>query len=157
MGGFAEADGFHIQGVARPELVLAAAREGLERLQAGEWRLALHPRCGTNIVSGQLIAALTFVLLLVVMPQINFFSLLLAMFVAIIAARSLAQPVGLFFQRHLTTSTDVQGMHVDRLDAVMPQSPFALMLSGGFPAQFRVWTTEVRVEAPVGPKRYKAY
>ncbi|MDQ4077211.1 MAG: DUF6391 domain-containing protein [Chloroflexota bacterium] len=156
MGGFAEQDGFYIHGPAQPNAVLAAAREGLERLQRGETELAVHPRCGTVLVAGQFISAITFVLLLFLL-KVSFPSVLLAMLLAILAARSLAQPVGLFLQRTLTISTDVHGMHVDRLDAELPQQPLALMLSGGQPTHFRVWTQTIQVEAPAGPKRYKAY
>jgi serine protease inhibitor ecotin len=60
-------------------------------------------------------------------------------------------------QRTITTSTDVEGMHIDRLDAQMPQNPFTVILSGNIPVQYRIWTHEVRLDAAVTPKRYKAY
>lgn len=157
VAGYAEADGFFIQGAANPQVVLAAAQEGLKRLQAGETQLALHPRCGTMLVTGQLIAALTFFAMLFAMQSFTLGSLLFAMFVALLAARALSRPVGLFFQRTLTTSTDVQGLTVERLDAQMPQHPFALILSGGQPTLFRIWTTEAATSEPVTPKRYRAY
>lgn len=157
MSGYAEPDGFHLRGIANPQAVLSAAREGLERLQAGETQLALHPRCGTILVSGQGISAITFFIVLFALKSFSFFSLVLAMLVALVVARSLARPVGLYLQRTLTTSTDVQGLHIDRLDAQMPENPFALILTGGRPTQFRIWTNEVRVEAPPQPKRWKAY
>jgi hypothetical protein len=156
MSGLAEEDGFHIHGPAQPDAVLAAAREGLERLQAGETRLALHPRCGTILVSGQLISAVTFVVVLLLLRSIAFPYLMLAMILAILAARLLARPVGLFLQRKLTTSTDVRGLYVDRLDAKLPQHPFAIILAGGQPTHFRVWTNQIEVEMPA-PKRYRAY
>lgn len=157
MGGFAEPDGFFIHGPANPQAVMAAAREGLERLQAGERQLAIHPRCGTMIVSGQLISAVTFFLVLFALKSVTLATLLLAMVVAIVAARSLAQPLGLFLQRTLTTSTDVQGLHVDRLDAQMATNAFALILSGGQPSQFRIWTNDIQVDAVPERKRYRAY
>jgi len=160
IGGFAEPDGFFIQGAVNPQLVLSAAKEGLKLLQAGESKLAIHPRCGTMIVSGQLISIITFFAMLIGMSNINnitFFTVLFAMFIAIMAARALAQPIGLLLQRTLTTSIDVQGLHVDRLEQQMPENPFAVILSGGMLTKFRVWTTSVNVEGPTKPKRYKAY
>jgi hypothetical protein len=157
LGGFAEADGFHIHGPAQPNVVLAAAEEGLARLKRGETQLALHPRGGTMIVSGELISALTFFVTLLVFRSFAFPALLLAMVLAILAARTLAQPLGLFLQRTLTTSLDVQTLHIDHVDARMPETPFALVLSGGYPTQFRVWTQNVEIAEPVGPRRYKAY
>lgn len=160
IGGFAEPDGFFIQGAVNPQLVLSAAKEGLKRLQAGESKLAIHPRCGTMVVSGVLISIITFFAMLIGMSNINnitFFTVLFAMFIAIMAARALAQPIGLLLQRMLTTSIDVQGLHVDRLEQQMPENPFAVILSGGMLTKFRIWTTNVQVEGPSKPKRYKAY
>ncbi|MGB0386817.1 MAG: DUF6391 domain-containing protein [Ardenticatenaceae bacterium] len=157
IGAFAEPDGFFIQGALQPQLVLNAAKEGLQRLQAGETQLALHPRCGTMIVSGLFISPITFFGMLIGMNDFGFFSVLFAMFVAIIAARVLAQPVGLLLQRTITTSTDVQGLYIDRLESQMPQNPFALILTGGLPTKFRVWTSHIHVEQALKHKRYKAY
>lgn len=157
MGGFAEQDGFHIHGIAPPNTVLAAAREGLERLQSGETELALHARCGTVVVAGQLVSAVTFVGTLVLL-RFSFPGLLLAMVLAILAARTLARPLGLFLQRTLTTSTDVKGLHVDRLDAELPTQPLMLLFTGGQPTHFRVWTQSVEVErSSGGTRRWKAY
>lgn len=157
MGNFAERDGFRIHGPAQPNAVLAAAEEGLARLKRGETELALHPHSGTMIVSGQLISVVTFFVTLLALRNFSFPALLLAMIVAVVAARALARPLGIFLQRTLTTSVDVQGLHIDRVDARLPESPFALVLSGGYPTEFRVWTQEVQVLAPVEPRRYKAY
>lgn len=162
MSGFAEQDGFMVQGSASPEAVMAAAREGLARLQAGESQLALHPRCGTNIVAGQLLSAVTFFLMLLLFGEITVMSAILAMLAAVLAARTLSVPLGMFFQRTLTTATDLQGVSIDRLDTKMPTTPFALIYAGaGIPLQFRIWTQDIQVETPTGsnsgPKRYKAY
>lgn len=161
MSGFAEQDGFLVQGSASPEMVMAAAREGLQRLQAGETQLAIHARCGTNIVTGQLLSAITFFGVLLLLGTITLFNALLAMILAIAVARTFAVPLGMVIQRTLTTSTDVSGVSIDRLDTRMPNTPFALIYAGGgMPLQFRVWTHDVQVETPAGssgPKRYKAY
>ena len=157
VGGFAEPDGFFIQAPLNPSLVLNAAREGLQRLQAGETKLALHPRCATMVVSGQLISVITFFAMLIGMNNISFSSVLFAMFIAIMAARALAQPVGLFLQRMLTTSTDLQGMYIDRLDTQMPVNPFILIVGNGLSTKFRVWTRYIQVQKGMKPKRYKAY
>jgi hypothetical protein len=157
VGGFAEPDGFFVQGPVNAQLVLDAAKEGLQRLKAGETELALHPRCGTMIVSGQLISAITFFATLISLGNFSFLNVILSMLFSLFTARLLAQPVGLFLQRTITTSTDVEGMHIDRLDAQMPQNPFTVILSGNIPVQYRIWTHEVRLDAPVTPKRYKAY
>ena len=161
MSGFAEQDGFMVQGSATPQVVMAAAREGLQRLQAGETHLAIHPRCGTNIVAGQLLSAVTFFGVLLLLGTITVGNAFLAILLAVIAARLFSTPLGMFFQRTLTTSTDMQGVSIDRLDTRMPTTPFALIYAGaGMPLQFRIWTQDIQIETPTGsggPKRYKAY
>mgnify|MGYP001321711127 CR=1 FL=1 len=79
--GFAEADGFFINGVGPdPRVVLDAAQEALRRLQAGESELAIHPRCGTVIVAGQLVSAVTFFVVLFYL-KLSFPALILYLFV----------------------------------------------------------------------------
>jgi hypothetical protein len=51
--------GFHIYGDASTEDVLDAAREGLQRLKAGERAMAIHPNCGSNYVVAGTIAGLS--------------------------------------------------------------------------------------------------
>ncbi|HYN88111.1 MAG TPA: DUF6391 domain-containing protein, partial [Ardenticatenaceae bacterium] len=160
LGGLAERDGFWIAGVAaQPEVILSAAREGLSRLKAGEWRLALHPRCGTTLVGAQLIAALTFLGLVLLSRQLSIVWVL----VALVAAAWLARPVGMLMQRHLTTSTDVEAMHVDDVVWEQPRTLLGLVLGGGRPTRFRVRTHELAarpvVERAASPatRRYRAY
>lgn len=156
-GGLAERDGFLIAGAAaHPEIILAAAREGLDRLKAGEWRLALHPRCGTTLVSGQLLAAITFVLLVLLTGQLS----ILWVFAALAVAWWLARPVSMFLQRYVTTSVKVRGMHIDDITWEHPSSMLALVLSGGRPTRFKIHTYEFAV-SPAQPttttRRYRAY
>lgn len=159
LAGLAERDGFLILGVADPQQVLAAAREGLQRLQAGEHRLALHPRCGTTLVSGQLIAAISFIALVVATKQLS----LLWVPVALGLAWLLARPISMLLQRYVTTSQDVRNLHVDTIEVEMPREPLALLLSGGRPTRFRVRTHEFAIspptqsEPPTGTRRYRAY
>ena len=42
-------------GQVDPQILLAAAREALERFKRGEADLAVHPRCGTNLSVGMLL------------------------------------------------------------------------------------------------------
>ncbi|MCZ7569158.1 MAG: DUF6391 domain-containing protein [Ardenticatenaceae bacterium] len=159
-GGLAERDGFLIMGAAaNPEVILAAAREGLSRLKAGEWRLALHPRCGTTLVSGQLIAALTFLTLVLLTKQLSIVWVLVALAVAWWWAR----PLSLFLQRFVTTSADVRSVYVDDIVSERPTNLLALMIGGGRPTRFKIRTHEfaissnVETSTPAAPRRYRAY
>lgn len=159
-GGLAERDGFMIMGApANPEVILSAAREGLSRLKAGEWRLALHPRCGTTLVSGQLIAAVTFLALVLFTRQLS----IVWMLVALAVAWWLARPLSLFLQRRFTTSAEVRSVYVDDVVWEQPTSMLALMIGGGRPTRFKIRTHEfavtsgVETSTPAAPRRYRAY
>lgn len=137
VGGFAEQDGFLLQGIADPDTILAAAREGLRRLQAGEHRLALHPRCGTTIVAAEAIAALTFLLIVLLAPRMFYLGIAAAMLLAI----WLARPVSLFLQRTLTTSTDVRGMRIEAIERGTSSSPLIVVLGAGGYGEYKVRTS----------------
>ncbi len=109
--------GFHIYGPVSTDALYAAATEALRRMQNGETYLAVHPNCGTNFVVAGFAAACAAYLGFVGanhwrerwarMPLVT----LLATF-AIIAA----QPVGLAFQRDVTTSGEMNGLRIVRIE-----------------------------------------
>lgn len=154
ISGLAEQDGFLLIGINNAEEVLDAAREALQRLQSGEYRLALHPRCGTTLVAAQGIAAFTVLLFLFLAPRLFFVGVL----VALALAAWLARPVSLILQRFLTTSTEVGRLRVVHAEVFPPLNPLALLLQQG--GRIKIHTAE---EAP-GPRqarsptrRYRAY
>ncbi len=55
LGGASTNQGFYVYGQVDPQILLAAAREALERFNQGEADLAVHPRCGTNLSVGMLL------------------------------------------------------------------------------------------------------
>lgn len=106
-------DGFYVYGQVDTQALAKAAADGLARLQAGQNELAVHPRCGTNlVVSGLLAGIATFLAMgrsrsrLSRLPRF-----ILAATLAIIAA----QPLGLLVQERFTTSTDVAGTRVNQV------------------------------------------
>ena len=113
--GRSDVSGFFLMGDVPGEAVAQAAQSALERLRAGERRLAIHPNCGTNFLTAGLLAALG-----------SYFALLggntqrwrdrlerlpLAVMTAV-AALLVAQPLGTAAQRHLTTRGDMDGMQI---------------------------------------------
>ncbi len=54
--GHSDHRGFWIIGDVSTDLLLATAREALERMKAGEKALAIHQNCGTNFVTTGLVA-----------------------------------------------------------------------------------------------------
>jgi hypothetical protein len=104
--GRSDAQGFYLYGDVPTEAVEQAVVEALDRLRAGEHRLALHPNCGTSFVTAGTLSGLA-AFLTTLGPKDERrcdrwarlpFTILAATLGVIVA-----QPLGLAVQRHLTT------------------------------------------------------
>ena len=58
VGGRSNLRGYYVFGAVETEQLAAAARDALARLQRGEAALAIHPNCGTNLVTTGAMAGL---------------------------------------------------------------------------------------------------
>jgi len=136
LSGLAKENGFIIRGPADPELIEWAAREGVARLLQGEQGLAIHNGCGTSIASANLLSSVVFLLLLVTLGSLNFFTVLTAVLLA-----SLFGPVlGRLVQRFLTTSTDMRGVRVRRVSWHPIMGGFFGVAGPNLPKEFFVET-----------------
>jgi len=118
--GRATADGFYLLGNVPPEEVMAAARDALDRLRRGETHLALSPMCGTNLVTAGLLAGLA---AFAVLRRGVRWGRLPEVVMACTGAVALAQPLGRWAQRRLTTSVDLEGMAVAEVRRLAPGLP----------------------------------
>ena len=91
------------------DISAALANEALERLQNGEGNLAVHPRCGTNLVVAGLITALAAILAIGRKPSLKKIP---DVILATTIAAYVSQPLGLSMQQYVTTSPDARGAHV---------------------------------------------
>ncbi|CCF82394.1 DUF6391 domain-containing protein [Nitrolancea hollandica] len=123
LSGLAQPGGFIIQGGAPPELVADAAREALTRLRAGEWRLAIHRRCGTTLLAAQLVMAIAFLTVLLVTGEFSF----LPFVVGILAAVLLARVVSPILQRFITTNARVGSMTITGVEIQPPANSFGIV------------------------------
>lgn len=106
MAGHSDVNGFWLIGDLPSEDVRAAIDEALERMRAGEEHLAVHPNCGTNFVTSGTLAGLgAFIALMGAgqRPRDKMERLPLAATLATLAL-IVAQPLGLFMQKEVTTS-----------------------------------------------------
>lgn len=102
--GRADGGGFAILGDIDPDKLAQAAQEALRRMKAGQGDLAVHPRCGTQLVTlGTLTAAAAFL----VLGRRSRLSRLPDAIIATTFAAFLAQPIGLQLQKYVTTSPNV--------------------------------------------------
>lgn len=107
--GRADTTGFNIYGDIPTDALVSAAHEALARLQNGERALAVHPRCGTNLVVAGLLTAVAAVLALGRKPSIKKIP---DVILATTLAAFIAQPVGMKLQERVTTSPDAIGARV---------------------------------------------
>ncbi len=117
-------NGFYLYGDLSTELVIEAVNEAYDRLRAGEHQLAIHPNCGTNLVTaGSLAGLATFAVL--GNSKRRGLNLLPNALLAATAALVLAQPIGPRLQAHVTTMADLGDMrikgvrHMDRRNLVV--------------------------------------
>jgi hypothetical protein len=123
LSGIASAGGYTIYGEVPSEKVEQAAHEALKRLRSGQAQLALHPHCGTNLVTGGLlmttIGALGFAgtkrsSLLDRFPIVLLFMMLASLY---------SLPLGMAVQQHITTESDpgdMQLITVRRSEMALP-------------------------------------
>lgn len=102
--GRADGNGFAIVGDVNPEQLGEAAQEALRRMKNGQGDLAVHPRCGTQLVTLGALTAFAAFLALGRRPRL---SKLPDAMIATTLAAFLAQPLGLSLQKYVTTSPNV--------------------------------------------------
>jgi Domain of unknown function (DUF6391) len=105
--------GFLIFGAVDLEKVREASQEALERLQAGEAELAIHPNCGTNVAVGLSFTAISWLLsMMLLRPRAR----LLSAVAGVVGAMALARPFGAVVQRHVTTLPDLRGVSIQAVN-----------------------------------------
>jgi hypothetical protein len=103
--------GFFIYGPLPTTEVADAAAEALARLQQGEAHLAVHPRCGTNLVVTSVMAGTAAFAATLGRPRSKIDRLPVAVMAAT-AAAIVAQPVAQRIQEEVTTTPEVEGLYI---------------------------------------------
>ncbi len=136
LNGVALERGFTLDGIAPPDIILAAALEGLRRLRAGERRLAIHRRCVTAIVTAGVLGAVVFLGILLGTDRLNLLNVVLAVMVA----NALAPFVGTVLQKLLPRYTDLSHLRIVGLARSPLAPPREQPPSGRAPEHFEVRT-----------------
>jgi hypothetical protein len=119
LAGRADANGFYLYGRVETDDVRSAVHEAIGRLP-GEPELAIHPRCGTNVVVTGLMAGLASLLAVATMPQgrrrgSTFSDTLPRLLVAGSLAAFAGAGLGPTVQERYTTSPDTRGVTVKEI------------------------------------------
>ena len=96
-----------------------AVQEAMQRLKSGEYHLAVHPNCGTNIATAGILAALAGFLAMFRTGRRwrdKLERLPLAASLATLAML-VARPLGYLLQRHITTSADLNNLEVVNIES----------------------------------------
>lgn len=103
LGGMSTDQGFYLYGHVNIAQLRQAVREALQRIASGEWDLAVHPRCGTNLSVAMLLTAGLAVGINLALPRGPILQLF-GLGAAAAAAAQLAPDVGALAQRYVTTA-----------------------------------------------------
>ncbi|WP_414753594.1 DUF6391 domain-containing protein [Anabaena sp. CCY 9910] len=103
LGGLSTDQGFYLYGEVNISDLRRAVTLALHRLTNGEWDLAVHPRCGTNLSVTMLLAAGLAVGVNLMLP-FRPVEQLIGLGLAATTASELAPDLGLIAQRYITTA-----------------------------------------------------
>ncbi|NDJ16678.1 DUF6391 domain-containing protein [Myxacorys almedinensis] len=103
LGGLSTEQGFYLYGQVDASDVRRAAQEALTRMVGGEWNLAVHPRCGTNLSVGMLLTVSLAFGMHLLLPR-GPIEQLLGLGFAASTATQLTPELGRLVQQHLTTA-----------------------------------------------------
>ena len=106
LAGHSTASGFRLMGELPTEAIQSAVEEALQRMKAGEAKLAVHPNCGTNVVTAGTLSGLAGAAAMLGVGKRSrdkFERLPLAAMLATLALIA-AYPLGLKLQEKVTTS-----------------------------------------------------
>ncbi len=103
LGGLSTDEGFYLYGQVDLADLRRAVPTALHRLTQGEWDLAVHPRCGTNLSVGMFLTAGLAIGAHLLLPR-GPIEQIIGLGLAAATATQLAPDVGSLAQRYLTTA-----------------------------------------------------
>ena len=118
MAGYSDPKGFWLVGEIETSEVEEGVRQALDRLKGGEHNLAIHPNCGTNLVTTGFLAG-AFAWLGMVgagrssRDRIERLPLVISL---VTLGMLVSQPLGPLMQAHVTTSAATQGMEIVKVE-----------------------------------------
>ena len=120
MVGRSDWDGFWLHGNVSTEEVEQTVNRALARMKGGEHQLAIHPNCGTNLVTMALLGTAAVLTALVGSERKRFGRLerIPLMVVGLMIAALFGQSLGMQLQRYVTTSGDPGDLEIVQIRRV---------------------------------------
>ncbi|MBW4487719.1 MAG: hypothetical protein KME12_08005 [Trichocoleus desertorum ATA4-8-CV12] len=103
LGGMSTDQGFYLYGQVETMYLRRAVHQALQRVTEGEWNLAVHPRCGTNLSVNMLLTVGLALGIHLVLPR-GPIEQLLGLGLATTTAAQLAPGLGSVAQQYVTTA-----------------------------------------------------
>lgn len=103
LSGLSTAEGFYLFGKVETSTLNQAVHRALHRLVSGEWHLAVHPRCGTNLAVNLTLSAGMAMGSHFILPK-DPISQFFGLGAAITIASQLSPTIGSWVQSHITTA-----------------------------------------------------
>ena len=110
LSGRSSESGFVLLGEVPTAQVESAVTEALGRMKAGEHQLAIHPNCGTNLVTTGLLATAVAYLGFAGVGRRRGWERFPSVMVLVMAVVLFSTPLGLSLQRHFTTEGELGEM-----------------------------------------------
>ncbi|MEP7287434.1 MAG: DUF6391 domain-containing protein [Chloroflexota bacterium] len=114
IAGRSDASGFWLMGDVDTDQVRDSVDEALHRMQGGESQLAIHPNCGTGLVTTGIMASMAGLIGSIGIKRgaTDYVGRLPTVMLLTIGAIILSQPLGLSLQEHFTTLGDPGNLRV---------------------------------------------
>ena len=138
LSGRSSGDGFVLIGDVPTEQVESAVQEALQRLKAGERGLAVHPNCGTNLVTAGILATSLAFVGFAGRGRRSAWERFPAVMILMMAVFLFSTPLGMNLQRYFTTEGDIGDLELVSVTRQTRQLP----LSGGQLTLHRILTAQ---------------
>lgn len=112
MAGRSDDSGFILLGDAPTEMIETAALDALKRMKNGEHSLAVHPNCGTNLVTTGFLATMVGMLGFAGASRRKAWDRMPLVSMGMMAVVLFSQPLGMSLQRFITTDGDPADMEI---------------------------------------------
>lgn len=125
LSGRSSDSGFILLGDVPTEKVESAVHDAIARMKAGERKLAIHPNCGTNLVTTGLLATAVAFLGFAGRGLRRSWERFPTMVVAMMAVVLLSMPLGMNLQRYFTTEGDLGDLELVSVRRETKTMPFS--------------------------------